>query len=139
MRLRKPQFSIKNNSLPRTARNRLTINHLEAISFSRFQYGLESGSGPGGRRFKSSLPDHLFSATYADLKVLKNPAVGKNVTLFTSPNSLSGKFLLLCLCFPRTLSGTIPADIRLLFATYKDRNPKQEWFRSLVIKQEFSC
>ncbi len=75
---------MKNNSLPRTARNRFNINHLEAINFSRFQYGLESGSGPGGRRFKSSLPDHLFSATYPDSEVLKNPAVGKNVTLFTS-------------------------------------------------------
>src|SRR6267154_6875869 len=84
MRLSKPPLSIKDNSLPRTTRNRFNINHLEAIKFSRFQYGLESGSGPGGRRFKSSLPDHLFSVTYADSEVLKNPTVGKNVTLFTS-------------------------------------------------------
>ena len=48
------------------------------------QPGRAPGSGPGGRRFKSSLPDHLFSATYTDSEVLKNPAVGKNATLFSS-------------------------------------------------------
>jgi hypothetical protein len=48
------------------------------------QPGRAPGSGPGGRRFKSSLPDHLFSATYADSEVLKIPAVGKNATVFSS-------------------------------------------------------
>jgi hypothetical protein len=44
-------------------------NHLETAEFNRFQYVAESGSGPGGRRFKSSLPDHYqtknFLATYS--------------------------------------------------------------------------
>jgi len=39
------------------------------------------GSGPGGRRFKSSLPDHLFSITYHPFLTSKNPVVGKNATL----------------------------------------------------------
>jgi hypothetical protein len=60
--LRKPPTSSKINSLQRPARNKLNINHLKTASFSRFQYGLESGSGPGGRRFKSSLPDQSFQA-----------------------------------------------------------------------------
>jgi len=45
---------------------------------------LESGSGPGGRRFKSSLPDHLFSSRYTPSKSRKIPAVGKNATVLTS-------------------------------------------------------
>jgi hypothetical protein len=45
---------------------------------------MESGSGPGGRRFKSSLPDHLFSARCKPSQVLKIPAVGKNATVFSS-------------------------------------------------------
>src|SRR5207249_6041712 len=31
------------------------------------QVGLESGSGPGGRRFKSSLPDQSFSVRSGDI------------------------------------------------------------------------
>ena len=42
------------------ARNENKANHLESPNFRRVQQGLESGSGPGGRRFKSSLPDHSF-------------------------------------------------------------------------------
>ncbi len=37
-------------------------NQLQPTKFHRFQQGLESGSGPGGRRFKSSLPDQSFQA-----------------------------------------------------------------------------
>ena len=48
------------------------------------QPGRAPGSGPGGRRFKSSLPDHLFSIRYAPSKVLKILAVGKNATVLTS-------------------------------------------------------
>jgi hypothetical protein len=48
------------------------------------QPGRAPGSGPGGRRFKSSLPDHLFSARYTHAEALKIPAVGKNATVFTS-------------------------------------------------------
>jgi hypothetical protein len=48
------------------------------------QPGRAPGSGPGGRRFKSSLPDHLFSVRYADSELLKIPAVGKNATVFAS-------------------------------------------------------
>ena len=39
-------------------------NHFELLSFTRFHQALESGSGRGGRRFKSSLPDQLFPTTY---------------------------------------------------------------------------
>src|ERR1700691_1569225 len=35
------------------------------------QPGRAPGSGPGGRRFKSSLPDHFFSAIYNRVKVQK--------------------------------------------------------------------
>ena len=48
------------------------------------QPGRAPGSGPGGRRFKSSLPDHLLSATYTPLKSRKIPAVDKNATVLTS-------------------------------------------------------
>ena len=48
------------------------------------QPGRAPGSGPGGRRFKSSLPDHLFSSRYKPSKPLKIPAVGKNATLLAS-------------------------------------------------------
>jgi hypothetical protein len=33
---------------------------LESTRFSKAQQAIESGSGPGGRRFKSSLPDQFF-------------------------------------------------------------------------------
>src|SRR5436305_10817646 len=78
-----PLVSIKPNSFQQTAHNRFNINHLRTTNFHKLQYHLHSGSGPGGRRFKSSLPDHLFSATYKPSEVLKNPAVGKNATLFS--------------------------------------------------------
>jgi hypothetical protein len=39
---------------------------LESTEFYRFQQALESGSGPGGRRFKSSLPDQLFQVHKQD-------------------------------------------------------------------------
>src|SRR6478609_11242561 len=48
------------------------------------QPGRAPGSGPGGRRFKSSLPDHLFSSRYTPSRSLKIPAVGKNATVLTS-------------------------------------------------------
>ena len=35
---------------------------LESLNFTRFQPVHECGSGPGGWRFKSSLPDHSFQA-----------------------------------------------------------------------------
>jgi hypothetical protein len=41
------------------------------------------GSGPGGRRFKSSLPDQLFSVAYVPSKLAKIHATGKNVTVFS--------------------------------------------------------
>src|SRR6267142_2535856 len=44
------------------------------------QPGRAPGSGPGGRRFKSSLPDHLFSITCASFQASRNPPVGKNAT-----------------------------------------------------------
>src|SRR6266436_8855628 len=40
--------------------NSCNTNHLPATEFNRVQQSPESGSGPGGRRFKSSLPDQSF-------------------------------------------------------------------------------
>jgi hypothetical protein len=37
-----------------------SVSHLQATKSYKFQQALESGSGPGGRRFKSSLPDQSF-------------------------------------------------------------------------------
>jgi hypothetical protein len=82
--LRKPSASIDHNSFQQAARNRFNINRLRTSNFHNFQYDSESGSGPGGRRFKSSLPDHLFSSRYKPSEVLKIPAVGKNATVLTS-------------------------------------------------------
>ena len=45
--------------------NRFNLNHLQATKSHRIQQALESGSGPGGRRFKSSLPDHSFSISHS--------------------------------------------------------------------------
>ena len=42
--------------------NTFNSNHLRPTRFNRYQQVLESGSGPGGRRFKSSLPDQSFQA-----------------------------------------------------------------------------
>jgi hypothetical protein len=44
------------------SRKRFNMNRLQSTEFHRFQQRLESGSGPGGRRFKSSLPDQSFQA-----------------------------------------------------------------------------
>jgi len=41
------------------SRKRFNINRLPTTKFNRFQQRLERGSGPGGRRFKSSLPDRI--------------------------------------------------------------------------------
>jgi hypothetical protein len=43
---------------------RFNINQLQSTKFYRFQQCVESGSGPGGRRFKSSLPDHLLQSRH---------------------------------------------------------------------------
>src|SRR5579859_4908341 len=59
--LRKLATSTNRNSFQRAARNGVNINQLRTTNFNRFQYALESGSGPGGRRFKSSLPAQFFS------------------------------------------------------------------------------
>src|ERR1051326_1756860 len=59
------------------------------------QPGRAPGSGPGGRRFKSSLPDHLFSSSYAPSKSSKIPAVGKNATVLTSWVCMNAKQLAL--------------------------------------------
>jgi hypothetical protein len=46
----------------RSAHKDFNANHLQTTKLREFQQAPESGSGPGGRRFKSSLPDHLFQA-----------------------------------------------------------------------------
>src|ERR1039458_8874781 len=61
LRLSKHPKSSEFNRLQRAARNRFNSNHLETARIYKFQQGVESGSGPGGRRFKSSFPDQQFS------------------------------------------------------------------------------
>jgi hypothetical protein len=41
-----------------------------------FKRGVLASSGPGGRRFKSPLPDHFFSATYSHLQKIKTDPLG---------------------------------------------------------------
>ena len=62
MRLGEPPISIKIDRFQQTARNGFNINHLQTAEFHKAHQGLECGSGPGGRRFKSSLPDHSFQS-----------------------------------------------------------------------------
>jgi hypothetical protein len=45
-------------------RKRFNQNKLRTTRFHKVQFGIDSGSGPGGRRFKSSRPDHSFSIRY---------------------------------------------------------------------------
>ena|SRR5579862_1985242 len=47
-------------------------------NFSTFQRGLESGSGPGGRWFKSTRPDHSFQKRYLGLLVFRSHRRGDN-------------------------------------------------------------
>jgi hypothetical protein len=56
---------------------------VKSINFNRIQQGFESGSGPGGRRFESSSPTIYFQSLTSLPECLKNPAVGKNATLFS--------------------------------------------------------
>jgi len=50
----------KSQQLSMSGSQQIQYQSLKNLKFQRFQYALESGSGPGGRRFKSSLPDHSF-------------------------------------------------------------------------------
>src|ERR1035437_3144606 len=43
------------------------------LIFPDFKKGLFSGSGPGGRRFKSSLPDHFESMTSGRFRGTRKP------------------------------------------------------------------
>ena len=54
------------------------------------QPGRAPGSGPGGRRFKSSLPDQLFPITYSGMKALKvdPPGFGPGAPAFASAQML---------------------------------------------------
>src|SRR5208282_3148713 len=49
------------NGLQQVHRKPFNTNHLESTRIHRFQQGLESGSGPGGRWFKSTRPDQISS------------------------------------------------------------------------------
>jgi len=60
----KAPTSARINSFQRAARNGFNRNHLESAGFHRFQQSLESGSGPGGRRFKSSLAAMVLSSPF---------------------------------------------------------------------------
>jgi hypothetical protein len=57
-------------------RNRFNINRFEATEFRISQQGVQSGSGPGGRWFKSIRPDHFIPETsvpdnFADFEELR--------------------------------------------------------------------
>jgi hypothetical protein len=58
----KALLSSKVNQDSERSRNENITNHLESPNFRRFQQSLESGSGPVGWRFKSSLPDQFSQA-----------------------------------------------------------------------------
>lgn len=45
-------------------RKAFSLNYLKTTRFRKLEQGLESGSGPGGRRLKFSRPDHLLSMRY---------------------------------------------------------------------------
>ena len=57
--LRMPFEYTKLNSFLQRFRKRFTFNRLAPTEIHRFQLGVESGSGPGGRWFKSIRPDHF--------------------------------------------------------------------------------
>jgi hypothetical protein len=89
------------------------------------QPGRAPGSGPGGRRFKSSLPDHLFSARYADSKLLKIPAVGKNATLFSSRIFfLKNK----CLSCRKIFCALVPTNHKLSKPVLISQNQAEKFF-----------
>ena len=78
-------------------RKRFNINQLKTTKFHKLQNHVESGSGPGGRRFKSSLPDHSFSISYssADRPTVRSRAIeGDNVhpVLFRQGTIISSRF-----------------------------------------------
>ena len=60
------QSSTGFNRVQQADRKRFNKNHLESTKFYRVQQGLASGSGPGGRRFKSSRPDHSIHGVISD-------------------------------------------------------------------------
>jgi len=62
---RAPSFS-KIQQTSTTSRKRFNSNYFKTAKFNNFQYIVESGSGPGGRRFKSSRPDHSFQRVISD-------------------------------------------------------------------------
>src|SRR5712692_5396061 len=58
--LRKHTETTRNNRFQLVAGKAFNSKYLETTNLNTSQQGLESGSGPGGRRFKSSRPDHSF-------------------------------------------------------------------------------
>jgi hypothetical protein len=62
LRLSKHSASAEFNKAQTPVRNCFHTYHLGTTEFHSVQQRLESGSGPGGRRFKSSLPDQSFQA-----------------------------------------------------------------------------
>src|ERR1035437_5062845 len=53
-------------------------NHFQFLIFPDFKKGLFSGSGPGGRRFKSSLPDHFKSIASGRFRESENRRCGRH-------------------------------------------------------------
>ncbi len=53
----------------RSAHKRFNVNHLRSTRIRKFQEALESGSGPGGRMFKSSLPAMTIASFEGSIEV----------------------------------------------------------------------
>jgi hypothetical protein len=53
VQIRKHRNATRCNTVQQASRNRFNKNHLESPQFHKFQLDLASGSGPGGRWFKS--------------------------------------------------------------------------------------
>jgi hypothetical protein len=67
--------------------NAFSTNRLRPTESNRNPSAMESGSGPGGRRFKSSLPDHIFSNTNSP--VVEQRPLLSHVIRLKSPETLA--------------------------------------------------
>jgi hypothetical protein len=83
-----PNF--KNSEQESTHRhNRFNQNELEATTeIHNVQQVVESGSGPAGRWFKSTRPDHQFQRLHSDLRSFHHPAVDE---LVEGPSTVSAR------------------------------------------------
>ena len=73
-----------------SSRRVLSWRPSSVVSRGVAQPGRAPGSGPGGRRFKSSLPDQLFSTTYSSRRSSKTdpPGFAPGALAFRTPSTL---------------------------------------------------